>query len=86
MPRVFNIKHGNVPKSAKYCGRGSPVGNPFVIGRDGTREEVIEKFKCWAPTQPKVMEAIHALRGHDLSCFCKPKACHCDWILEVANA
>lgn len=28
-----------------YIGRGSRWGNPFVIGKDGTREEVIEKIQ-----------------------------------------
>jgi hypothetical protein len=28
-----------------YIGRGSIFGNQFVIGKDGTREEVIEKHK-----------------------------------------
>ena len=27
-----------------YVGRPSPWGNPFVIGRDGTREEVVAKY------------------------------------------
>jgi hypothetical protein len=30
-----------------YIGRPSVFGNPFQIGKDGTREEVIEKFKQW---------------------------------------
>ena len=30
-----------------YIGRGSPYGNPFVIGKDVTREEVIEKFRLF---------------------------------------
>ena len=28
-----------------YIGRGSKWGNPFVIGKDGTREEVINKYE-----------------------------------------
>jgi len=35
-----------------YVGRPSPWGNPFVIGRDGTREEVIAKYAAWVRTQP----------------------------------
>lgn len=30
-----------------YVGRGNPLGNPFVIGKDGTRDEVIEKYQNW---------------------------------------
>ena len=39
---IVNIKHSNCDV---YCGRGSPFGNVFVIGRDGDRNEVCEKFK-----------------------------------------
>ena len=30
-----------------YIGRGSPLGNPFVIGTHGTRDEVIEKYRIY---------------------------------------
>ena len=85
LPRVLNKYHGNIPPTAKYCGRGSPAGNPFKIGVDGTRDEVCDKFAAWAVTQPKVMAYIATLEGDDLVCFCAPKRCHCDWILRQAN-
>ena len=31
-------KHG-IPQGAIYIGRGSKWGNPFVIGKDGSRDE-----------------------------------------------
>ena len=44
-PRVLNKKHwrGSVA-NAVYIGRPSIWGNPFVIGKDGTRGEVVEKY------------------------------------------
>jgi len=30
-----------------YVGRPSPLGNPFNIGRDGTREQVIKRYEDW---------------------------------------
>jgi Domain of unknown function (DUF4326) len=30
-----------------YIGRPSLLGNPFRIGRDGSREEVIAKYRVW---------------------------------------
>ena len=30
-----------------YIGRPSKWGNPFVIGRDGNREQVIEKYRAY---------------------------------------
>jgi hypothetical protein len=87
-PRVLNKRDikGPIPPTAKYCGRPSPLGNPFVIGRDGTREEVIAKHAAWVETQPQLMPLILALRGYDLVCFCAPEPCHCDLYLKMANA
>jgi hypothetical protein len=45
----------------RYIGRPDVFGNPFVIGRDGTRAEVIAKYAQWAPTQPHIMAALPEL-------------------------
>ena len=57
-------------------------GNPFKIGRDGTREEVIAKFRAWLPKQPWRMAHLEELRGARLGCVCKPKPCHGDVYVE----
>lgn len=33
--------------------RPSRLGNPYVIGKDGTRAEVIEKYRIWLDEQIK---------------------------------
>ena len=73
---------------AAYVGRPTPWGNPFSVGKDGTREEVLEKFRRWvfAPAQAELRErAKQELRGKDLICWCAPKPCHADVWLEIAN-
>lgn len=81
MPKVYNKSAGSYPRDAVYVGRGSPWGNPFRTGPDGTREEVISRFECEVlPTLD-----VTALEGRDLLCFCAPKACHADAILRKAN-
>lgn len=83
MPQVFNKYKTN---EGVYIGRGSKWGNPFVIGTDGTREEVIAKYKAAVLANPALMDAIRReLKGKDLRCFCAPKACHGDILLEIAN-
>ena len=75
-------------KRARYdvlVDRSTPLGNPFRIGRDGTREEVIAKFERWVPTQPQLMARIKKLRGQTLGCHCAPRACHADVIARLAN-
>ena len=87
MPNVLNkYKVGGIPAGTVYIGRGSPWGNKFEIGKDGTRPEVIEKYRIWLETQPELKERMKKeLKGKDLVCFCKPCACHGDIILEIAN-
>lgn len=68
-----------------YCGRPSKWGNPFIIGRDGTREEVIQKHREWFLTQDELMNSLHELKGKVLGCWCAPAPCHCDFLAELAN-
>lgn len=58
--------------SRVYIGRPSKWGNPFVIGRDGSREDVIAKYRAWIVAQPDLMGALEELRGRDLVCWCAP--------------
>lgn len=68
-----------------YIGRPSIWGNPFIIGKDGTREEVIEKYRNWILNNEYLMSRLHELKGKTLGCWCAPKACHGDVLLELAN-
>jgi len=69
-----------------YIGRPGPYGNPFTIGKDGNREEVVEKYAEWVLTQPELLATIRTeLCGKVLGCFCAPKLCHGDIIVELAN-
>lgn len=69
-----------------FIGRPSKWGNPFFVGRDGTRKEVIAKYRAWIVTQPHLMAALHELRGKVLGCHCSPKQCHGEVLAELANA
>jgi hypothetical protein len=68
-----------------YIGRPSIWGNPFVIGKDGTRDQVIKKYEAWLVQQRDLMERLHELRGKDLVCWCAPCACHGDVLMRLAN-
>ena len=68
-----------------YIGRPSKWGNPFVVGKDGTRKEVVEKYRQWILQQPELLNSLHELRGKVLGCWCSPKECHGDVLLEFAN-
>ena len=86
---VNKYRHPNV--GGVNIMRPGPWGNPYVIGRDGTREEVIRKFEYALATglndQFKWMrENAHKLKGHTLICCCKPQACHGDILAALAEA
>ena len=69
-----------------YIGRPGPYGNPFTIGRDGSREEVIAKHRAWIMERPDLQaRARRELRGKILGCWCAPLPCHGDLLLEIAN-
>jgi hypothetical protein len=80
--RVWNKHAEQAPDGAVYVGRPTKWGNPYVIGRDGTRDEVIEAYREWIGKRP---ELLAELRGKHLVCWCAPKACHADVLLELAN-
>ena len=84
--KVLNKRRDQIPFDAVYVGRPSRWGNPFVIGRDGTREDVLRKYEEFLTSQPGLIRAIRReLRGKDLVCWCAPAACHADILLRIAN-
>jgi hypothetical protein len=68
-----------------YIGRPSKWGNPFVIGVDGTREQVIQLYEDYIRASAHLWAAIPELRGKVLGCWCHPKPCHGDVLARLAN-
>ena len=68
-----------------YMGRGSKWGNPFVIGKDGDRDEVCDKYEVWFEKQPLLVAAVHELRFKVLGCWCAPKRCHGEFLARRAK-
>ena len=71
-----------------YCGRPRPLSNPYKIGVDGDRDEVIERHKNLLrkdgsklkETFSNLIDFIKEKRPQKvvLGCYCKPAKCHCD--------
>jgi hypothetical protein len=81
---VLNKRQG---AKGLYIGRPSVLGNPFSIGIDGSRQEVIEKYEAWLREQwlkktPVRAELIRLAQLHkagqklSLVCWCAPLPCH----------
>jgi len=79
-----------------YIGRGSVLGNPFRIGKNGSRDEVIAKYRLalWADFKANGSKSRYIRRilvssalGHNLAlvCHCRPKACHGQVILDALD-
>lgn len=64
-----------------YIGRPSKWGNPFTIGKDGTREEVIAKYEQYL-IDSGLINDIDELQDKTLGCWCSPKACHGDVLIK----
>lgn len=90
--RVFNKKTwlGGCIAPETYVGRPTVFGNPFKIGRDGTREAVVAKYKryFWRRVNSDITfrQEAQALEGHALLCHCAPEPCHADVIAAWLNA
>ena len=96
---VVNLKgHRDDPDYADvvYVGRamhrggwdleGSPLASPFRPGRDGTREEVVAKYREYLLGRPDLLDLLPDLRGRRLGCWCVPEACHAQVIAELADS
>jgi hypothetical protein len=66
--------------------KGSIWGNPFRIGKDGTREEVIAKYRDYVLSRPDLVAQLPELKGKVLGCWCKPLQCHGEVLAELADA
>jgi len=81
--RVVNLRK---EKYDVYIGRGSMFGNPYPLTHSNTRQIVIDLYREWFYNQlkyPDFKAEVEKLRGVDtLGCYCKPKPCHGDIIVE----
>lgn len=77
---------GGAPPGSIYIGRGTILGNPYLIGRDGSRTEVIAKYEAWFSRKLReqgfVDRVLRYVGTADLACWCAPKPCHGDVVLR----
>ena len=88
---VVNLKHvsGADAVDAVRIDRHTRRGNPFVIGRHGTRAEVIAQYRVDLSRRIRAgeiaLEDLAILDGTTLACWCAPQPCH-GHVLERAAA
>ncbi len=85
---VVSMRGNGLPQGAVRIDRRTKWGNPFVIGRDGTREEVIEQYRHWLWAELKAgritIVELAKLAEKDLACWCAPKPCHGEVLQRAA--
>uniref|UniRef100_A0A6C0AD11 DUF4326 domain-containing protein n=1 Tax=viral metagenome TaxID=1070528 RepID=A0A6C0AD11_9ZZZZ len=100
-PKYSNIIEWINDKNNVYIGRkniviinnqrwplkSSPFANPFKVGKDGTREEVIKRYKIYIidkiEKDSNLKKELLDLEGKNLGCWCKPESCHGDILIEL---
>lgn len=80
MTQVVNIRTSDYDV---FIGRPSDWGNPFEIGPDGTREEVIAKYRVYLKRRLDLQRRFGELVGKRLGCYCHPLPCHGDVLVEM---
>lgn len=78
-----------MPAGAKYVGRPTKYGNPFVVSETCSNAEAVAAFRRHCENKGPAFQAAirNDLRGLDLACWCSlDQPCHADVLLEIANS
>lgn len=69
----------------RFPSEDSIFANPFRISEetDVSREESVNRFRSYIRKSPLLLKELESLRGKTLGCWCKPKKCHGDVLLEL---
>jgi len=66
--------------------RTTKWGSPFAIGKDGSREEVMQMYRDYLRKRSDLLRTIPVeLSGKVLVCWCWPEQCHGDILAYLAN-
>jgi len=90
--RIVN-KYKEIPEGTNvYCGRGSSLGNPFIMKGLTDRDRVCDAYEHYFYRFVEVIrdkgmlnqlnEITKLAKEGDVNlvCFCAPKRCHCETI------
>lgn len=71
----------------RYPKRNSIWANPYRVGRDGGRVEVLNKYQKYLRSKleasSSLREQLLSLKGKNLGCWCHPQPCHGDILLKL---
>ena len=71
----------------RFPEKSSLFANPFKIGVDGTRDEVLQKYREYIKNElykdEKLRKILLSYKGKNLGCWCHPEPCHGDILAEM---
>lgn len=99
-PKYKNLKEWMKHPDHVYIGRANVVfidgarfphetsiwANPFKIGKDGNRDQVIDKYEKYMKEflqDRELRKNLMELKGKVLGCWCSPARCHGDVLLKL---
>jgi hypothetical protein len=63
----------------------SDWANPFLMGQDGNRDEICDKYEIFYGLKSSLHNKIRGLKGKALGCHCYPQRCHGDFLKKKAD-
>lgn len=73
----------------RFPKKASNFANPFKVGKSGSREEVIEKYRTYIKEKLEkdisLQKELVEMKGKNLGCWCAPDPCHGDFLLELID-
>jgi len=102
-PKYNNLKEWTEDNNNVYIARSGVVfidkkrfplfssnfSNPYKIGKDGTREEVIEKYRTYITQKlennKSLQDELIMMKNKNLGCWCYPEMCHGNILLELID-
>ena len=99
MRAIVNLKHEptmrgkfeytHIVNNTVLIDRRTKWGNPFKLGVDGSRDEVIDRYRAdlWRRIRAGEisLEELAELNGCWLACWCEPLPCHGDVLAKAAE-
>lgn len=86
--KIINLKTYKGPRNYIYCGRPSPLGNPFPLTAF-SREESVRRYELHLESlivnkdAATLKEMRRINEDSVLACFCFPLLCHCNVIEKL---
>jgi len=67
--------------------RRTKWGNPFILGKDGDRDEVCDKYEEYIRHGEGnwLLDHLDELKDKVLGCWCAPKRCHGDTLIKLVE-